>query len=180
MPEITLLAAVSIKRFTAGSMSDTGTHMQPHSRTNTDIGTKTRQSIYRVEGSRTKRTLQDHSLVNCTHPIRDLKLFQTLADKQWNAVKIIDSSRPTKNVSYILSFSHISCRLPLFRPKQIIQLNIVTICDTRIQRWCASTWSPVALRNALYCHIFKRESPRAGRLERVWFSTPCWMLWLNI
>lgn len=54
MPEITLLAAVSKKRFAAGSMSDTGTHATIH--TNTEMGRKTSQCIYREEGSSIKRT----------------------------------------------------------------------------------------------------------------------------
>lgn len=38
---------------------------------------------------------------------------------------------------------------------------------------------PVALRSAPHCHIFKRESPYAGWLKTMWFSIPCWLLWLN-
>lgn len=80
------------------------------------MGKKTRQSIYREEGSSIKRNFKDQCLVNSSHPITDLRLFQALADKHSKILErllVAPGQLKMSSIFPVLLFStsHLDCFL---------------------------------------------------------------------
>ena len=137
MPEITLLAAVSKKRSTAGCMSDTSTHAT----TQTHRWAQKQGSIFIV-----KKVLvsKDQCLVNCSRPITDPCLFQALADTHSETLeRLLVAPGQLKCLRYFLFsyfFFFFTSNLDCLHSRLNKNLTEVSLqCNTGIQCECVSS-----------------------------------------
>lgn len=111
-------------------------------------------------------------LVSLNHPIKDPQLA-----KPWQTNSAVQHRLLVAQRQLIASFT-----FPVFLLGAHIFSSVTKQFPCRLHSVVVSetdTSLPVALRTGLRCHIYRRESPRA-RWLLMWFSTPCWLLRLNV